>query len=473
MPRIGTAQAWRDAARALLSEGVPPGQVEWTIEGADQAPLFGGAGVPVRTAPVTVPRSFLGLAETVVWHDDPQRFAHLYAFLWRLRDAPRLMQDRADLGLARLRRMEKAVHRCQHKMKAFVRFREVPPHRTGRRAFMAWFEPTHHTVEPTSRFFQRRFADMDWSIVTPDVTAHCIDGAVSFQLDAPRPDLPEDAHEDLWTTYYSNIFNPARLKVSAMTSEMPKKYWKNLPEAALIPDLIAGAGKRAAEMARAAPTLPPLRVEAAQRQQQGFASDWGAKGETLEAELHQCTRCPLHGAATQAVPGEGPLDARVMIVGEQPGDCEDLEGRPFVGPAGRVFDAAAATAGLDRSTCYVTNAVKHFKYVVQRKRRIHDRPDRSEISACRWWLDGEIARTKPALIVAMGAVAAEALTGSGKDLLRRSGKLEATGDGIPVLITVHPSYVLRAMGQAAQEQARDMLERDLRLAASIQSEVCG
>ncbi|WP_299376569.1 UdgX family uracil-DNA binding protein [uncultured Tateyamaria sp.] len=463
MPRIGTAQAWRDAARGLLAQGVPPQDVDWTVEGAPQG-LFGGAPVATQAVPVNVPRSFLALAQSVVWHSDPQRFAHLYAVLWRLRDAPRLMQDRADPEVARLRRMEKAVHRCQHKMKAFVRFREVPALNPARRNFMAWFEPTHHTIEPTAEFFRKRYADMDWSIVSPDITARCMDGQVTFLRDVPRPDLPEDAHEDLWMTYYSNIFNPARLKVNAMTSEMPRKYWKNLPEAAVIPDLIAQAEARANAMAQATPTLPPVRVEAAQRQQQAFASRWASTGAMLEQDLRGCARCAIGCAATQVVPGEGPVDSPVMIVGEQPGDQEDLEGRPFVGPAGQVFDRAATEAGLDRAACYITNAVKHFKYRTERKRRIHERPDRSEIEACRWWLNAEIERSRPALIVAMGAVAAQALTGSGKDLLRRCGTIEETR-GTPVLITVHPSFVLRCGDVAAQQDARRMLTRDLRRAA--------
>src|SRR5690606_19151967 len=138
--------------------------------------------------------------------------------------------------LARLREMEKGVRRCAHKMKAFVRFRDLAPGAGGRRRFAAWFEPTHHTLEPTAPFFARRFADMDWFIATPEKTARFEGGALTFAEGAPRPDLPEDAAETLWTTYFRNIFNPARLKVQAMTSEMPRKYWKNLPEAGAIPD---------------------------------------------------------------------------------------------------------------------------------------------------------------------------------------------------------------------------------------------
>ncbi len=260
IPKIGAATAWRTAARGFLAAQIPPHEICWQEPGA--APeLFARTQAPPPTGDIKVSRRFVAMANSVVWHRDRDRFACLYGFLWRLRDAPHLIGDHGDPHLARLRRMEKNVHRCQHKMKAFVRFREIGDREAPRRSFAAWFEPTHHTVEPTASFFARRFGDMDWRIITPDKTAICVDGVVSFSAGQPRPDLPEDAHEDLWIAYFENIFNPARLKVSAMCSEMPKKYWKNLPEAAAIANLVKTAPERAEEMARAAPTLPPLRAE--------------------------------------------------------------------------------------------------------------------------------------------------------------------------------------------------------------------
>lgn len=340
LPRIATDAAWRDAARDCLARGLPPGQVLWDA-GQAQSDLFGdGPPAPSKQAiQITVPRSFVSLANSVVWHSAPDRFARLYALLWRLRDTPGPMADRADPDMARLRAMEKAVHRCQHKMKAFVRFREIGDPALPRRQFAAWFEPEHHTIEPTAGFFQRRFSDMDWRIVTPDVSAICEEGKLRFTTDLPRPDLPPDANEALWATYFRNIFNPARLKVNAMRAEMPKKYWRNLPEAAEIPDLIATAPARARAMADAAPTLPPLRAARIRPDVPAVTDD-----------LQRCTRCPLYEHATQAEPGEGARDADLMIVGEQPGDAEDLAGRPFVGPVGQMFDQIAQEVGLKRET---------------------------------------------------------------------------------------------------------------------------
>ncbi|MEO1160239.1 MAG: UdgX family uracil-DNA binding protein, partial [Pseudomonadota bacterium] len=279
--------------------------------------------------------------------------------------------------------------------------------------------------------------------------------------------LPEDASEELWITYFRNIFNPARLKVQAMQSEMPMKYWKNLPEAAAIPDLIATAPARARAMAAAAPTLPPERMGRIQAQLPAPAPAWSGPAETLPAAIHACTRCPLHREATQAVAGEGPQDAELMIVGEQPGDLEDLQGRPFVGPAGQLFNEIAQSAGLDRRQAYVTNAVKHFKFTPRGKRRLHKRPSASEISHCRWWLDAELASVRPKLIVAMGATAAEALTGSGAGILQRRGKVERTCDGHDVLITVHPSYLLRLPDRDRRTEEIEKFRADLKIASQV------
>ncbi len=259
LPLTGTHRAWREAARGLIATRTPPEAVTWS-HGAAAPDLFADPAPPPPPARIKVPESFVTLADTVVWHRDPERFARLYALLWRLRGNAGLMADLSDPALARLRQMEKTVRRCQHKMKAFVRFREIGAKDAPRRSFAAWFEPTHFTLEPTAPFFARRFADMDWIIATPALTARFHDGALSLHPGGPRPDLPEDGAEALWATYFANIFNPARVKVAAMTSEMPKKYWKNLPEAALIPGLLASAEARVRAMQEAAPTEPPRRA---------------------------------------------------------------------------------------------------------------------------------------------------------------------------------------------------------------------
>jgi len=283
-------------------------------------------------------------------------------------------------------------------------------------------------------------------IQTPEVSLLFEDGRLRLTAEAnTRPAIDDDV-EQLWTTYYAHIFNPARLKVKAMQAEMPKKYWHNLPEAALIPDLIAGAEARATDMRKTAPTVPPQRAARILDRLHAQDKEPEPSATTLDALARQaaaCTRCPLHQCATQTVFGEGPVDADVMVVGEQPGDQEDLAGKPFVGPAGQLFDREAQAAGLDRSHLYVTNAVKHFKFTPRGKRRIHQRPNAGEIDHCRWWLDRERELVQPKLIIAMGATALKAVTGDGSGILKRKGAIERAEDGTPVLPTVHPSYLLR------------------------------
>ncbi|EKE43999.1 uracil-DNA glycosylase, putative [Oceaniovalibus guishaninsula JLT2003] len=472
LPKLGTAAAWRDAARALVSADTPPDDILWHYDGG-AGDLFadGPAALPTPDPALRVPRAFVDLAGTVAWHADPERFALLYTLLWRLRGAPHLMADRADPLVGRLLAMQKSVHRDKHKMKAFLRFREIDAAAPPRRRFAAWFEPQHHIVEPLARgFFSDRFGDMDWIILTPDLTAISTAQSLSFADGGAKPPLPEDATEDLWTTYFRNIFNPARLKVKAMQAEMPKKYWRNMPEAAHIPAMIAGASARARAMQDAAPTLPPVRAaRIAARHAKDDAMDLLSRMEGDMPEdradflrrLQGCTRCDLHANATQAVPGEGPHDAPLMVVGEQPGDQEDLQGRPFVGPAGQLFDRLADEAGFDRGGAYVTNAVKHFKFQPRGKRRIHQRPDMGEITACRWWLDIERQMIRPRLILAMGATAVGSLTGTGAGILKRRGTIEATEDGTPVFITLHPSYLLRVPDASAKEAAMQDFRSDL------------
>lgn len=469
LPEIGTFDAWRQEARGLIAARVPPEAVLWS-RGASQDDLFAEPTQTAESAPMTVPRDFARLAGLVAWHADPQRFAHLYAALWRIKQDPRILQDRGDPGIDRLNRMAKEVSRDKHKMTAFVRFREIGDPAAPRRRFAAWFEPSHFITEPTAPFFARRFGDMDWSIFTPHATAHFREGATRFAPPEPNPGLPEDATEDLWRTYFRNIFNPARVKLKAMQSEMPKKYWRNLPEADLIPEMVASARTRARAMAEAAPTLAPDRAARITERLQDSRTPAPPTDDldALKRGLDGCRRCPLWRDATQPVAGCGPRTARLMIVGEQPGDQEDLAGKPFVGPAGQLFDKLAGEAGLDRQAAFVTNAVKHFKFQPRGKRRLHQPPNRQEIDHCRWWLDQERALVKPELILAMGATALESLTGSRKGLLARRGTVEAAPDGTPILIATHPSYLLR-LPPAERLQAEALFREDLKKASQILS----
>ncbi|MDO3431583.1 UdgX family uracil-DNA binding protein [Rhizobium sp. CBN3] len=459
----GDLGEWRDAARALAAAGILPEEIDWREKSAEADLSFQRDAMPPAPAttrkPMTVPPAFIELAETVLCHSDPARFSLLYRLLWRLQLDRQLLEVSSDEDVVRARLMAKNVRRDAHKMTAFVRFKEVGAVSAGRRKFLAWFEPDHHIVRRTAPFFQRRFTDMDWLIATPKGSA-AWDGERLTIADEPceKPNL-SDATDELWRTYYASIFNPARLKVKAMQAEMPKKYWKNLPEADLIPGLIASAESKVREMAAREVTqsLPfHDRLQQAARNQPAEPEPPAGTLEALRAEAAVCTRCPLHAYATQTVFGEGPRDARVMFVGEQPGDQEDISGHPFVGPAGRLLDQVLLEAGIDRSTLYVTNAVKHFKYEPRGKRRIHQKPNMGEVKLCRWWLDREMSLIKPKLIVAMGATALAALTDVKERLQDVRGRAMAIEGGRTLFVTVHPSYLLRIPDERlkAEELAR-------------------
>ena len=185
----------------------------------------------------------------------------------------------------------------------------------------------------------------------------------------------------------------------------------------------------------------------------------------------QCTRCPLYKDATQVVPGEGSPRARVMMVGEQPGDKEDLEGRPFVGPAGRMLDRAIAEAGLDRRKIFVTNAVKHFKFEQRGKRRLHKKPNAYEIDRCNWWQEQELRIVKPELVVALGATALRSLTGKPTAIVKLRGRVVPLADGTPLIATIHPSYLLRIQDDNDKAAEYGRFINDLRLCAKLLEQV--
>jgi probable DNA metabolism protein len=463
---------WKAAVRDLRLTGVEPGRVRFVTDEAVQPGLFSSGEEQSQAkerGAFAVPRAFLETAATLILHRAPDRFDLMYRLLWRLRDEPDLMRVASDADVAAAGERVKNVHRAAHKMKAFVRFRETRD-ADGER-WVAWFEPAHRVLERTAPFFARRFTTMRWSILTPDGTAHWDGGAVIFGPPARPDEAPqEDEVEDFWRTYYASTFNPARLRTRMMQSEMPKRYWRNLPEASLIPELIASASARVEVMV----SDPSSRPNEKFQRLRAPVIDRTATDDLVPNDLaglgggvQGCRRCPLWRDATQGVCGEGSVRARLMIVGEQPGDQEDLAGRPFVGPAGRLLDAALADAGVDRSQAYLTNSVKHFKHEPRGKRRLHKTPNAGEVQACRWWLDHERRLVGPRMILALGATAGLALLGRRPAIEAERGGVFETPDGAPVLLTLHPSYVLRLVDPEARQRARAALAEDIRSAWSL------
>jgi uracil-DNA glycosylase family protein len=282
----------------------------------------------------------------------------------------------------------------------------------------------------------------------------------SFVESPARSALPrQDATYDLWKAYYRNICNVARINPEVMQREMPQRYWRHLPEASEIDRLIRDGRSRYQHSLDAPGAIENLRVP---RAVAGSLEQIGQAGDSVQS----CRRCDLWRHATQAVSGRGPEQASIMLVGEQPGDEEDVRGVPFVGPAGRLLDRVLQEAQLDRQSLYVTNAVKHFKWEPRGKRRLHKRPNMQEVQACSWWLDEEIARVSPALIVALGATAIRAVTGHALNIedARRLDLRHARGPR--VIGTYHPSAILRAP-EDCRSALEDALREDL-LRAGVQ-----
>jgi probable DNA metabolism protein len=451
---------WRAKARALLAAGVPPEEIAWTTGEAPS--LFVAAEPAASAAPAPlIPRAFLKLAETAIRHRDPERFALLYKLLWRLAHGERgLLEIDSDAAVIRVRALARQVERDAYCMKAYLRFREIQTN--GGVHYLAWFEPEHRVLDLVAPFFTKRFASLTWSILTPETSAHWDGERLAYAAGADRAAVPgEDALEAYWQTYYASIFNPARLKIDAMTRQMPRKYWRNLNETRLFKPLVEGAARRAEEMVESPPSLPARKGRVTLDRPEPPQLETAAPDlPSLSAQIRACTRCPLYAPATQAVPGEGPKGAALMLIGEQPGDQEDLAGRPFVGPAGAVLDRALTEAFIARDRVYVTNAVKHFKFEPRGKRRIHQRPHAREIGACSTWLEREIELVQPKLLVAMGASAARALLGRDVTIGRTRGQVLEEG-GRRLMVTLHPASVLRQMDAKAEAAQYRMLVEDL------------
>jgi probable DNA metabolism protein len=460
-PRF-TFETWRDAARPWLAAGHKADEIrwlgtasEWTERGATRPET---ASAPPTRSELRLPRPLMSLLQNLACFRHDSRWELMYRLTWRvLYENPQLLADSADPDIANALSMDRAVRRDIHKMHAFVRFREIV---TGDEpAYFAWFEPQHEIVEPGAKFFVKRFPNMRWTIATPDGAAVWDKESLQFVASQFAGEKPaEDAQEALWRTYYHSICNVARINPTAMQREMPKHYWRNLPEAMEIAGLMKEGNAKFA--ARHSEGDHEYFTEAKSLQRSL------AQVHIPAAGVQTCRACDIWKNATQAVEGEGPPSAKLMLVGEQPGDEEDLQGRPFVGPAGKMLNEALTAAGIERSEIYITNAVKHFKWEPRGKRRLHKKPSTGEIRICNVWLQGEIETIKPTVIVALGASALSALHGKSLSI-EAARQMDLTQSaGARILATYHPSAILRADGERASI-LRAALVEDLKRAREL------
>jgi uracil-DNA glycosylase len=444
-----TFDEWRDRARSLVAQGVPPESAWWD----NSPPLFefpsSGASGSIRSLPA-VPSKFLELAQVIARHRDPDKWALLYRLLWRLTlgGEKHILAVDLDDDVRRARLMERSVRRDMHKMTAFVRFKRIAG--SDPEEFVAWHRPDHYVLDTMAGWFADRFGNMRWTIFTPDRSARWDLERLTLGPGVPASEAPgADELEDLWRDYYASIFNPARVKLKAMRAEMPARHWATLPETQIIPALLAKAESRIHDM---------------QRAQKPSAVPWVPQSldlKTLQDAVQSCHGCDLYRNASQAVFGEGQRHARVLMLGEQPGDEEDQQGKPFVGPAGKLLNKALEQAKVERSEIYVTNAVKHFKFEPRGKRRIHAKPTGTEISACRPWLEAEVNAVHPELIVCLGATAARSVLGREARVTIERAQLLPHPWADAVLLTVHPSSLLRMPDEERRKAEWELFVRDL------------
>lgn len=431
---------WRAVARQLLRQGVPPSQVRladceqesslWTAD-------FVTADANEDHTRLLVPRKFLELAKHVSCHINPLRWQLLYSVLWRLKENRNILKLEEDDEVKTLLFMDQQVRRDVERMKAAVKFEPIqiePEHER----LIAWHRPDYAIVELATLFFADRYSHVRWSILTPYRCAHWEPESKKLEFGAgvPRFTMPRrEELRQLWLTQQRPSLEPAR--------KQPRSAYAGTAEERSM----FGPTLNIAKAASAKPFVPN-----------------SVELPVLSAAAQRCQGCELHACATQAVFGVGPSDARIMLVGEQPGNDEDIAGTPFVGPAGKLLDRALLEAGIQRDAVYITNAVKHFRFERRGSKRIHRTPQMIEIKACKPWLEAEIGVVKPQIIVCLGATAAKSLLNLQNMLMKHRGHIFSSPYAEKVIATIHPSAVLRVQDPLTSEQLFQTLCRDLRLA---------
>jgi len=416
---------WRQAARRLVQAGVEPEAVVWSV-GGEMEPL------PEASGSFNLPRALVSLASVAIQAREPERFGLLYSLVWRVNAGEKLLDDDGDPDLALARRLALSVRADAHRMRTNIRF--LPVEDGGETRYLGWYVPGHFVVPANAQLVARRFPGLVFSIITPDGAAHW-DGSTLLFGSGLRHVEGDDALQAWWEQHGTRLLEQAEAGTSVPEAE-------DLDEAPRPPDVPAHGPV-------VLPSAPdPVLVRAGK-------------------DAAGCHRCPLYEPATQVVFGEGPTGSTVMFVGEQPGDQEDVIGRPFVGPAGQIMDRALEEAGIDRRTIYVTNAVKHFKFTQRGRRRIHQTPDVAEIQACSVWLGTERDHLRPRLLVLMGGSAARAVMGRAVTISRERGRPIRLADGQTAFVTVHPSYLLRIPDAAAKAREYEAFVRDLKSIKAI------
>lgn len=462
-----TFEEFRNTCRTLFHKNKKPDSIKFSNE---QYNLFSSKEHTEQPQETTLQKSFfikkehLQILENISHHRSDDIWDLLYRILWNLKEkGPNFLNNAAHPDVIDCQRRQKQISRDIHKMHAFVRFRKIDKarmlekehdpkkHEEKNQAeyFMAWHKPEHKIIRKGATFFKKRFPNMHWSILSPDECVHWNGTNLSYSEGVSKDPLEDnsDNFEKWWLTYYEAIFNPARVKIKAMKNEMPTKYWDSMPETQIISRLI-----------REAPTrLKEMQIKAQQKTLPIIQGTY----EEIKNKAKNCTNCPISCLGGSTVFGEGNLKAEIMIVGEQTGDEEDKAQRVFTGPSGQLLNQLLEECDLNRKHLYLTNAVKHFKWEQKGNKRIHKTPDGNEILSCRNWLQSEIQLIKPKIIICLGRVAAQSVLGI---QLKISSAIKETYSGqnnSKVLVTYHPSSILRANSPKLKEEQKQQLLKTL------------
>jgi DNA polymerase len=430
MPTVALAHdtdltGWRRATRAFVLAGVAPSELSWTVGGTSDA-------LPDADGSFTLSRALVALAAQAFQVRELERFALLYTLVWRAHRGELPLSDADDPDLRIVRRWALAVRADAHRMRTHIRF--LPVTLGDQSSLLGWYQPDHFVLEANARLLARRNPASGFTIVTPDGSAHWGQDGLRFGTGLQKPDDDETLLA-WWESHYETVLHTAH----------------------------AGGGMPEAEELDEDPRpldRPPIGPVVLAESQTGAT-------RTLAREARGCERCSLYAPATQTVFGEGPRDASVLFIGEQPGDQEDIIGRPFVGPAGQLLDTALEEAGIDRRRIAITNAVKHFKFTPRGRRRIHQPPSPQEIDICRFWLDAERTALNPTLLVLLGGSAGRAVLGRPVTVTRERGRPFKLPDGSTAFLTVHPSYLLRQPDEASRAREYDAFVRDLRMVREL------
>jgi uracil-DNA glycosylase len=422
---------WRRAARAFVLAGIEPSDLTWTVGGA-------GDAAPEEEGSFALSRALVAMAAQAFQAREPERFGLLYTLVWRAHRGGLSLDDPNDADIRIARRWALAVRADAHRMRTHIRFYPSPSDRQPH--FLGWYEPDHFVVEANARLLARRDPAHGFTIVTPEGTAHHDQAGLRFGQGLKDPG-DDDTLLAWWEAHRETIL------ASAGTGG-------GLPEAEELDEDPRPLDR---------PPLGPIVLTASQT----------SATRDLVRDARGCERCALYAPATQTVFGEGPRNARVMFIGEQPGDQEDVIGRTFVGPAGQLLDQALEEANIDRRLIYITNAVKHFKFTLRGRRRIHQSPSPQEIDICRFWLDAERTAVNPTLTVLLGGSAGRAVLGRPVSVMRERGHPFTLPDGGSGFLTVHPSYLLRQPDASSRAREYAMFVRDLRTIRDLISSLSG